>query len=175
MALQNAGVDPVALVKTAVLVVLPCIFAAVFWVFCHAVSIFGSGGRIPTRDVVGYFVLSLVPIAVAYHLSHYISYLLIFGQNIVPLASDPFGFGWDLFGTAGYRIDIAIVNAKLVWYLAITAIVAGHMLAVYIAHAMAMRVFEDRDAALRNQVPMLVLMVGYTMLSLWILSQPIVE
>ncbi len=175
MALQNAGVDPIALVKTAVLVVLPCVFAAVFWVFCHAVAMFGAGGRIPTRDVVGYFVLSLVPIAIAYHLSHYLSYLLIFGQNIIPLASDPFGFGWDLFGTAGYRIDIAIVNAKLVWYLALTAIVTGHVLAVYLAHDIAMRVFWDREAALRSQIPMLVLMVAYTMLSLWILSQPIVE
>jgi hypothetical protein len=125
--------------------------------------------------VVGYFVLSLVPIAIAYHLSHYLSYLLIAGQYIIPLTSDPFGLGWDLFGTAAYRIDIGIVNAKLIWYVAVTAIVTGHALAVYIAHVMAMRVFPDRNAALRSQIPMLVLMVAYTMISLWILSQPIVN
>ncbi len=135
----------------------------------------GGGGRVPTRDVVGYFVLSLVPIAIAYHFSHYLSYLLIAGQNIIPLASDPLGLGWDLFGTAAYRLDIGIVNAKLVWYVAVTAIIVGHVCAVYIAHVMAMRVFADRGAALRSQIPMLVLMVAYTMISLWILSQPIVN
>ena len=50
-----------------------------------------------------------------------------------------------------------------------------HVLAVYVAHVMAMRVFAERRAALRSQVPMLVLMVAYTMISLWILSQPIVS
>ncbi len=173
--LQNAGVDLVALINTVALVVLPCIFVTVYLAFSHAIAMFGGGGRVPTRDVLGYFVLSLVPIAIAYHFSHYLSYLLIAGQNIIPLASDPLGLGWDLFGTAAYRIEIGIVNAKLVWYVAITAIVFGHVCAVYIAHVMAMRVFSDRGAALRSQIPMLVLMVAYTMISLWILSQPIVN
>jgi hypothetical protein len=173
--LQDEGVDLIALIKTIALAVLLCISVAVYTIFSHAIAAFGSGGRIQTRDVIGYFVLSLVPISIAYHLSHYISYLLISGQNIIPLASDPFGLGWDLFDTADYRIDIGIVNAKLLWYLSVSTIVIGHMLAVYIAHVMAMRVFPDRSAALLSQIPMLVLMIAYTMISLWILSQPIVE
>jgi len=175
IALQNAGVDLIALIKTIALIALPCLFIAVYVIFAHAIAMFGSGGRVPTRDVAGYFVLSLVPIAVAYHLSHYLSYLLIGGQYIIPLASDPFGLGWDLFGSANYRIDIGIVNAKAIWYVAVSAIVIGHVLAVYVAHVMAMWVFADRGAALRSQLPMLVLMIVYTMISLWILSQPIVN
>ncbi|MFT5371258.1 MAG: hypothetical protein ACI9R7_000785, partial [Lysobacterales bacterium] len=57
------------------------------------------------------FVLSLVPIALAYHLAHYLSYLAIVGQYMIPLSSDPFGFGWDLFGTSLYFVDISVVNA----------------------------------------------------------------
>ena len=136
---------------------------------------FGSGGRIPSMDVAGYFILSLIPIAIAYHLAHYFSYLLIAGQYIIPLVSDPLGLGWNLFGTIEYRIDIGIVNAKFVWYLAVVAIVFGHAMAVYVAHFMAIRVFFDRKSALRSQFPMLVLMVLYTMISLWILSQPIIS
>ena len=37
-----------------------------------------------------------------------------------------------------------------------------------------LRVFKNRKAALVSQVPMVALMVGYTMVSLWILAQPIV-
>jgi len=128
-----------------------------------------------TAALAGLFVLSLVPISIAYHLSHYFSLLMVAGQFIIPLASDPFGYGWDLFGTTLYRIDIGVVDAKLVWYLAVVAIVSGHIIAVWVAHVGAFAVFGDAGAARRSQYPMLVLMVGYTMLSLWIIAQPIVE
>jgi hypothetical protein len=121
------------------------------------------------------FVLSLVPIALAYHLAHYLSFLLIVGQYMIPLASDPFGFGWDLFGTKIYFPDIGIVNAKFVWITSVIAIVTGHIIAVWLAHVVALRRFRDSKAALRSQIPMLFLMVAYTMLSLWILAQPVVE
>lgn len=123
----------------------------------------------------GYFVLSLVPIAIAYHLAHYFSLLMIAGQFIIPLASDPFGHGWDLFGTTLYRIDIGIVDARFIWYLSVIAIVTGHIIAVWLAHATAFAVYGDPTMARRSQYPMLALMIGYTMLSLWILAQPIVE
>jgi len=115
-----------------------------------------------------------VPIAIAYHLAHYLSYLLLAGQLIIPLASDPFGIGWDIFRTKSYSIDIGIVGAKFVWYTAVIAIVVGHVFAVGVAHLVALRVFESAGAALKSQYPFLVLMVAYTILSLWILSQPIV-
>ena len=92
-----------------------------------------------------------------------------------PLLSDPFGLGWNLFGTLHYRMDLSIVSAKTVWYLAVAAIVVGHVLAVYLAHVMAIRVYRSLRAAMLSQLPMLVLMVLYTMTSLWILSQPIVQ
>ena len=50
---------------------------------------------------------------------------------------------------------------------------AGHVVAVYLAHVTALRLFENYRQALWSQVPMLVLMVLYTVSSLWILSQPI--
>jgi hypothetical protein len=89
--------------------------------------------------------------------------------------SDPFGLGWNLFGSALYMVDISVINARFVWYTSVIAIVAGHIIAVWLAHVTALRVFQSKKAALRSQVPMLFLMVGYTMLSLWILAQPVVE
>ena len=122
-----------------------------------------------------WFVLTLVPIGIAYHLAHYHSLLLVAGQYAIPLLSDPFGLGWDLFGTTLYRVDLSVVNAASIWYLSVGAIVVGHVLAVCLAHVMALRVYGDPRPALRSQIPMLVLMVLYTMSSLWILSQPVVK
>jgi hypothetical protein len=119
-------------------------------------------------------VLTLVPIAVAYHLSHYFSLLVTAGQFVIPLVSDPFGFGWNLFGTAQYKVDLGILSPYVFWYSAVTLIVIGHVVAVVLAHIAALRVFGSRRDAFVSQVPMVILMVAYTMLSLWILAQPIV-
>ncbi|MGO1118869.1 hypothetical protein ACTL6U_09195 [Rhodovibrionaceae bacterium A322] len=173
LSLQEAGADLIAVIKTLALLLAPLFFLLIYFLASKAIALAG-GGSVRLMVVAGSFILSLVPIAIAYHLAHYLSYLLIAGQNIIPLLSDPFGWGWDLFGTRSYGVDISVVSAKMVWYLAVSAIVMGHVLAVYIGHVMALRVFPDRGLALRSQLPMLVLMVAYTMVSLWILSQPIV-
>src|SRR6202040_4210717 len=100
---------------------------------------------------------------------------LIQGQYIIPLASDPFGFGWDLFGTAAHRVDITVVGARLASDAAGTEIVLGHVVAVYPAHARAIHPLPQRGAALRSEVPLTALMVVYTFISLSILAEPIVE
>jgi hypothetical protein len=120
------------------------------------------------------YVLSLVPIAIAYHLAHYLSYLLLAGQLVVPILSDPFALGWNLFGTANYKIDISVIDAQDVWYLSVCAIVIGHIAAVCIAHVTSLSREPRVRAAIISQLPMLVWMIAYTMISLWILSQPII-
>ena len=121
------------------------------------------------------FVLTLVPIAIAYLVAHYSSYFLIQGQLLIRLASDPFGFEWNIFGSAHFRPNIGIVGARFTWYTSLFAIVVGHVIAVSLAHIIALRNIADPRAAMRSQIPMLVLMVAYTMVSLWIIAQPIVE
>ena len=85
------------------------------------------------------------------------------------------GRGLDLFGTADYQPNIGVVSPWLQWSVAVVAVVVGHFIAVALAHVTASRFYGSRRLAILSQIPMLVLMVSYTMLSLWILSQPIVE
>src|SRR5260370_40239067 len=134
-----------------------------------------AGGRLSPFEMARNFVLTVVPIAIGYHLAHFLTFLLIQGQYIIPLVSDPFGFGWNLFGTAGYRVDIAIVGARFAWFAAVSAILLGHIAAVYLAHLKAMQTLDGRIAALQSQVPLTALMVVYTFVSLSILAEPIVE
>ena len=168
------GANRVTGVETAGLLAFPALFLLVYWVFSLAMAS-ASGGAVPAQMLARLFVFSLVPIALAYHLAHFLSFLLIQGQLIIPLASDPFGYGWDLLGTAEFSPNIAIVGARFAWITSVISIVAGHVVAVYVAHVVALKRLPHRAAALRSQYPMLVLMVGYTMVSLWILAQPITE
>ena len=160
------------LLATALLIMGPITLAALYFAVIGVMTRIAPGPDLV--DGAGLFVLSLVPIAIAYHLAHYFSLLAIAGQFIIPLVSDPFGYGWDLFGTILYRIDIGIVDARFIWYLSVIAIVTGHIIAVWLAHLTAFAVYADAAAARRSQYPMLALMIAYTMLSLWILAEPIV-
>ncbi len=166
------GVRPVA-IRTIGLAAFWGIFLAAFVGVARLMRRLAGAGS--TRAMAGGFAFTLVPIAIAYHLAHTLVYLLTQGQYLIPLASDPFGWGWDLFGTAGYRVDIAIVGARFAWYAAVTAIVTGHIAAVYLADVRAHRMLGERGAAWRSQVPLTALMVAYTIVSLSILSEPIVE
>ena len=162
------------LVTAVAWVIFAVLFALGYCCFVRAMA-WSVGETSPRKGLGGLFVLTLVPIGIAYHLAHYHSFLLIAGQYAIPLVSDPFGYGWDLFGTTLYRVDFSVVDAASIWYVSVGAIVLGHVVSVYLAHVMALRVYGDARTALRSQFPMLVLMVLYTMSSLWILSQPIVK
>lgn len=160
------------------LLLFPLIFLVAFWGSCVAMSAIarrGSPGAPSTRRCARRFVLTLVPIAIAYHFAHYLTLLLTTGQSLIPLASDPFGWGWDLFGTAGQAPDLALLDVRTVWWVLVCAIVIGHVLAVYLAHVVAVDLIAPRATAIRSQIPLLALMVAYTMASLWIVAQPIID
>ncbi len=159
------------------LLCFPLIFIIVYFFFIW-LSAFMDEETHKTLELAGTFIFSIVPIAIAYHLSHYISLIAIEGQSVIRLISDPFGFGWNLFNTSDYKTDISIVNAKFVWYFSVILIVIGHIVSVYIAHLEATRLYssnpEGKQGLIISQIPMIFLMTGYTMLSLWIIAQPIV-
>ena len=150
------------------------LFLGAYLLIAAMMSAAAGGSRSP-REVAQHFAFTLIPIAIGYHVAHYLVFLLVQGQYVIPLISDPFGWGWDLFGTAGYRVDIAVIGARFAWYTAVAAILVGHMISVYLAHITAMREFEPRRMTLRSQIPLTALMVLFTFISLSILAEPIVE
>ena len=159
--------------QTTGLFLMPLIFLAAYLGFVKLSQVAGGAG-VSLRRLAPAYVYTLVPIAIAYQVAHYYTYLLIQGQAIIYHLSDPFGWGWDLFSTAEYEIRAGVVSAAFVWYSQVLLIVAGHVLAVYLAHLVSLRFLGSQKQALRSQLPMLVLMILYTIFSLWILSQPIV-
>jgi hypothetical protein len=158
---------------TLVFLLFPVIFGAVFWLCCLITVRLTQ--KLSAGQMARYFVLTLLPIAIAYHVAHYLVFFLLSGQYISPQISDPFGYGWDLFGTASYKRDIGLIGAQFAWYMGVIAIVTGHVIAVQLAHRMANYLFGEDQHTLASQLPLLALMVAYTMLSLWIIAQPTVS
>jgi hypothetical protein len=119
----------------------------------------------------------LLPIALGYLIAHYLTYLLIDGQRILIAISDPFQKGWDLFGTAFHQPTGAWLPPGLVWTVQLAAVVGGHMLGAWGGHVVAAADAPrgiSAPALRRRQLPLAVVMVGLTTLTLWSLGQAIV-
>jgi hypothetical protein len=155
------------------------LFVALTLAYVTAVRLLAllAGLRVPLPRLVALFALPLVPIACGYHFAHYLPVFLVDVQHALRAASDPFARGWDLWGTR----DLAVVTSFLsdpdrvyaIWHGQVALIVAAHVAGVVIAHALALRLSGPASATL-GQLPMLVLMIGYTTLGLWLLSTPAV-
>jgi hypothetical protein len=130
----------------------------------------GIGGPLGESELSRRFVHSLVPIAFAYVLAHYCSFLLYQGQAIAYLASDPLGDGSDIFGTASSTIDYGVISATGVWYVQVVGLVLGHAAGLVLAHDRALVLYKRARDATRSQYWMLAVMVGFTSLGLWLLS-----
>jgi len=129
------------------------------------------GGSLSAAQLRSTFAHSLVPIAAVYVIAHYLTYLIYEGQAIQYLASDPFGQGWDLFGTASAAIDFSIIGEHATWYLRVGLVVVGHVAALTLAHDRALKTYGHANEAVRSQYWMLSIMIGFTMLALWLLYQ----
>jgi hypothetical protein len=129
------------------------------------------GGGFSAERLSRAFAHSLVPIALAYVMAHYLTYLLFRGQAMIFLASDPLGDGSDLFGTASHQIDYGVIGSTATWYWQVAFVVVGHVAALTLAHDRALAMYKDAKLAVRSQYWMLAVMVGFTSLALWLLSQ----
>ncbi len=127
-------------------------------------------------DVAGPLVLSLLPISLAYHFSHYLTVALVNGQYAIAAASDPLGTGADLLRLGHFHATTSFLNdlhaVTTIWNAQSGAIIAGHVWAVVLAHAIAHRHYGDARQAALSQAPLTALMVGYTVFGLWLLSTP---
>jgi hypothetical protein len=129
------------------------------------------GGDLDAERLRRAFIHSLVPIAMVYVAAHYLTFLLFEGQSIFYLASDPFGDGWNLFGTANSAIDYGLLSQNAAWYVQVGFVVLGHVAALVLAHDRALVLYPDAKLAVRSQYWMLAIMVGFTSLALWLLAQ----
>jgi hypothetical protein len=169
---QDLGISPQNSLELTFLLGL---IAAILLVYgFYRLGVLGArsvGGGFTAEQLARAFVHTLVPIALAYVAAHYFTLLLFQGQALSFLASDPLGDGSNLFGTADSQIDYALIGANATWYWQVGFVVVGHVLALMLAHDRALALYEDARLAVRSQYWMLAVMVGFTSLALWLLSQ----
>ncbi len=146
-------------------------------VFCLAVGVSFAVATMSTgvergtdrRTLPDRFAHSVVPIIVGYIVAHYLSYFVEVGQLTLRQLSDPLAQGWDLLGTGDLEVNYWLSTHPT--FLAITkvvAVVTGHVLGVIAAHDRAIRLLPRRHQ-LTGQLPLLAVMVLYTVTGLFLL------
>jgi hypothetical protein len=144
--------------ETLALVALCLLVPAMLWV---AAAVSAALARVPVRGLATAFAPSLIPIAAGYLVAHYWSLFVYEGVNGLARLSDPLGTGANWLGTAGVQPWHALIEPGLVATIQVVSIVTGHLLGVVVAHERAVTLFPRR-VAVTGQVPLLVLMVVYT-------------
>jgi hypothetical protein len=142
--------------------------AVVTAAFTGASALTGLGAGRPPLDTAGEFAHTIVPIVAGYFIAHYWSLLVIVGQQAVIQLSDPLGTGANWLGTGGRAADPLLAGATTTAVIQVSAVVLGHVLGVVLAHDRAVALLPRRRAVL-GQIPLLVLMVAYTVTGLVLL------
>lgn len=154
--------------RSAVLTANTLGLAGSFLALSSAYCIAAALGRLPLRP----FAVSLIPIAVGYHLAHYLPTFPADAMHALKALSDPFGTGLDLLGTAAIAPPVSFfagsAASTLLFQIQTALIVAAHVIAVLTARRLA-----GPGGAMR-EMPLTLLMVAYTMFGLWLLSAPVI-
>jgi len=158
------------------------IFFAILLFLIFSITIFLGhkfiNEKVTFKNIIGINSIALLPIALAYHIAHYLTSFLVNIQYSYKVASDPLNNGMDLLNLGDFNVTTSFFNTietvKLIWLIQAAAIVIGHVIAVLLAHSICEGYLKTKSSILISQFPISIFMIGYTFLGLWILSTPTV-
>lgn len=147
------------------------VFATSLWLGAQI-----SNDRRSLPDLFRAFAPSILPIALGYHIAHYLTTFLVDGQYVLQIVDDPLGRGWHLLGLQDFFVTTGFFNrqssVQVIWLTQAGAVVLGHIIAVLMAHRIALRDGATSWGAFAGQFPLALFMIAYTFLGLWLLATP---
>ena len=159
----DTGFSTLAFLSINLIVILSYRFACWF-----AIKV--SGEKKNLNEISLLFGHTMLPIAFAYHVTHYLSLLLYESQSLIFRLNDPYGLGWNLFNISEVSINYFLSPVTL-WSIQVFVTLAGHMLSVVLAHDLAVKLFGHKQSD-KTQYIFLLITVGLTLQALFVLSVP---
>ena len=129
-----------------------------------------SGEKKNLNEISLLFGHTMLPIAFAYHVTHYLSLLLYESQSLILRLNDPYGLGWNLFNVNEVSINYFLSPVTL-WTIQVFITLVGHMLSVVLAHDLSVKLFGHQQSD-KTQYIFLLITVGLTLQALFVLSVP---
>ena len=144
---------------------------AVYSGVIHFIKFF-SGTKMQSLELKLRFIWIVLPLAISFNFAHGVVFFILDGQMIISLISDPFGVGWDLFRTGDYTRNLLIIDAKGAFFLLIGCISIGVLCSIFVANSITNQIIESRRSHFISKLPLLIFNMGFVILSLIIISQP---
>ncbi|MDO8726830.1 MAG: 4Fe-4S binding protein [Candidatus Methanoperedens sp.] len=127
--------------------------------------------KLSFKDLFKGYAYSVIPLGLMMHLSHNIRHLLEEGTGIIPVLSDPFGFGWDIFGISGY-MPAPLLGSNNILLVQWLLMFIGLGFSVSVGKNISRRMFRGNDSA---YIPVLIFVLIFFVFNLWVLGQPIMH
>ena len=142
----------------------------IFYRFACYFAIRVSGENYDLNEISLKFGHTMLPIAFAYHVTHYLGLLLFESQTLLYRLNDPLGFGWNLFNAQETAVDY-FLEPIVLWTIMVIVTLAGHMLSVVLAHDLSVKIFGHQKSD-KTQYIFLFITVALTLQALFVLSVP---
>ena len=142
----------------------------IFYRFACYFAIRVSGENYNLNEISLKFGHTMLPIAFAYHVTHYLGLLLFESQTLLYRLNDPLGFGWNLFNVQETTVDY-FLEPIVLWTVMVIVTLAGHMLSVVLAHDLSVKIFGHQKSD-KTQYIFLFITVALTLQALFVLSVP---
>ncbi|WP_137155321.1 hypothetical protein [Rhizobium sp. FKL33] len=172
--LDFQGRSSVVLSSTSGLVASFVLFAVVYYATVALGRALAQTGS--NHDIAGRMIYSILPISLAFQMSHYLTVALVGLQDLAVATSDPFALGQDWLGMKDHHVTLSFLNdfdaVRMLFSAQVAIVTLGHVVGVVMAHGMVSEQIERPEKVFRLEVPMAVLMIAFTFLGLWLLSTP---
>ena len=155
---QDSSIDKVYLDNVALLFFV--LLAGLL--FSAGSALTPPGADVSRRDLPRHYAHSIVPIILGYIVAHYLTLFIDVGTQTLARASDPFGKGWDILGTAAVEPSYWFsYHPETLATIKVLAVVIGHVVAAIAAHDRALALLPKKDQV-TGQLPLLAVMVTFT-------------
>ena len=128
------------------------------------------------RIVFDQLALAMLPIALVYHIAHYLPSFLVSIQYTIAALTDPLNNGSDILGIEPFRVTTGFFNRldtmRPIWLSQAGFVVLGHVWSVLLAHRIGLDLFGTGRRAGLATLPLSIFMIAYTFLGLWLLAAP---
>ncbi len=139
-----------------------------FYRFACFFAIKVSSSDLELNHVSNLFGHTMLPIAFAYHVTHYLTLLLFESQTFFYRFNDPIGIGMNILNVQEPTINY-FVEPLVIWGIQVAVTLLGHMLSVVLAHDLAVKLFGHQQSD-KTQYIFLFITVALTLQALFVLS-----
>lgn len=144
--------------------ILLIVTPGIFLVFAAASKLLAGSPSPSLKQLFVSYGYATVPLGLMGWIAFSLSFVLVNGSYAIPVISDPFGWGWDLFSTASYPWTPYV--PQVLPYLQVPTLLGGLLLSILLADRIANENFANRNQAFRSLIPVALFLTGTTILFL---------